>query len=251
METSTDRTERNSLGMAGFVVSLVGLVCSLGVLSPVGLIISLFALGRKPRGFAIAGVVIGALGTCGLVIGIVLLPLIAVMLVAAGLTTGGLALASLGGPGLEAQVEMAILGLNVEEHQKRANRYPTTLAEGTTKIDPASELRIDAWKRPYVYACAPDGSAFRLYSLGPDGQPDTADDLESELVKQMLGQRGVAMPSTPQAPAPPATQSPSSESPAPEQSPEPPTSEKEQSKPKEEQEPAPVPPPAPTTPPTP
>ncbi len=52
----------NGLGVAGFVVSLVG-VFTLGLLCPVGLLLSLMALLRSPRGFAFAGVVIGLLGT--------------------------------------------------------------------------------------------------------------------------------------------------------------------------------------------
>jgi hypothetical protein len=53
---------QNGLGIAGFVTSLVG-VLTCGVLSPVGLILSLIALVKPPRGFAIAGTVIGIVGS--------------------------------------------------------------------------------------------------------------------------------------------------------------------------------------------
>src|SRR5688572_25362426 len=53
---------QNGLGIAGFITSLVGWI-SCGVLSPIGLILSLIALGKQPRGFAIAGAIIGALGS--------------------------------------------------------------------------------------------------------------------------------------------------------------------------------------------
>ena len=46
--------ETNGLGVAGFVVSLAGLLLTGGLLSPVGVVISLIALGRRPRGFAVA-----------------------------------------------------------------------------------------------------------------------------------------------------------------------------------------------------
>ena len=57
--------ETNGLGIAGFVISLVGVAGTGGLLCPVGLIVSLIALGKQPRGFAVAGIVLGALGTCG------------------------------------------------------------------------------------------------------------------------------------------------------------------------------------------
>jgi hypothetical protein len=53
----------NGLGIAGFIVSLVGLVATCGVLCPLGLLLSLFGLLKRPRGFAIAGTLIGLVGT--------------------------------------------------------------------------------------------------------------------------------------------------------------------------------------------
>ncbi|MEO0474463.1 MAG: DUF4190 domain-containing protein [Planctomycetota bacterium] len=53
----------NALGIAGFVVSLSGLVVCMGLICPVGLVLSLIALTKEPRGFAIAGTILGALGT--------------------------------------------------------------------------------------------------------------------------------------------------------------------------------------------
>ena len=53
----------NGLGIAGFIVSLVGIVVTCGALCPLGLLLSLFALLKRPRGFAIAGTIIGLVGT--------------------------------------------------------------------------------------------------------------------------------------------------------------------------------------------
>src|SRR5690554_6565755 len=59
----------NGLGVAGFITSLVGtLLC--GTLAPLGLLLSFFALFKRPRGFAIAGVIIKLFGTA-LIAGIV------------------------------------------------------------------------------------------------------------------------------------------------------------------------------------
>src|ERR1043165_9168202 len=57
----------NGLGIAGFVVSLVG-IFTLGLLCPIGLLLSFIALFRAPRGFAIAGLIIGLLGSLELTI---------------------------------------------------------------------------------------------------------------------------------------------------------------------------------------
>ena len=54
--------DENGLGLASFIVSIIGLV-SAGILSPVGAVMGLIAIRREPRGFAIAGLVIGLLGS--------------------------------------------------------------------------------------------------------------------------------------------------------------------------------------------
>jgi len=53
----------NGLGVAGFIVSLIGLVATCGLLCPLGLFLSLLALFKRPRGFAFAGAVLGLAGT--------------------------------------------------------------------------------------------------------------------------------------------------------------------------------------------
>jgi len=52
----------NGLGTAGFIISLFGLL-TCGILAPIGLMFSLVGLVKAPRGFAIAGSVLGALGS--------------------------------------------------------------------------------------------------------------------------------------------------------------------------------------------
>lgn len=59
-------SETNGLGIAGFVVSLIGIL-TCGVPSIVGLGFSLLALRKKPKGFAIAGVILGVIGLLELV----------------------------------------------------------------------------------------------------------------------------------------------------------------------------------------
>jgi hypothetical protein len=61
-EDRWDQPDGNGLGLASFIVSLVGLI-SAGILSPVGAIMGLIAMRREPKGFAIAGFVLGLLGS--------------------------------------------------------------------------------------------------------------------------------------------------------------------------------------------
>ena len=73
------RTSENLVGMIGFVLSIVSLLFFFGVASPISLCVSLFGLKKEPRGFAIAGTIISALGTallCCLIIVICFAPLI-------------------------------------------------------------------------------------------------------------------------------------------------------------------------------
>jgi hypothetical protein len=63
-------SQDNNLGTAGFVISLVGIL-SCGFLSPVGAILSLMALNKEPKGLAIAGLVIGILGSAWVVVALI------------------------------------------------------------------------------------------------------------------------------------------------------------------------------------
>src|SRR5688572_31071314 len=57
----------NGLGVAGLIVSIVGwLTC--GLLCPIGVLLSLFGLFKRPRGLAIAGLVVGLAGSLFLVV---------------------------------------------------------------------------------------------------------------------------------------------------------------------------------------
>ena len=56
------RQEGNPLALAAFICSLIGFFSG-GILSPIGVILALFALGKHPRGFAIAALILGLLGS--------------------------------------------------------------------------------------------------------------------------------------------------------------------------------------------
>lgn len=194
--TTRSAEQTNGLGLAGFIVSLVGLI-SCGLLSPIGFIMSLFAVRREPKGFAITGIVLGALGSCGIIATLVFLPFI-FLGAAAGV------LGALGNPAMGTEIRLNILEAMVEQHEDRTGSLPTALTD-LQNLDPTSRLLTDGWKNPVHFELTPDGHSFVLFSAGPDGIPGTPDDIHSD---------DSARPSSGSAPtpAPAPTESDSSES---------------------------------------
>lgn len=60
-EHAGQRGGTNGLGLAGFIVSIVGLI-SCPLIALVGLVLSAFGMRKEPRGLAIAGLVLGIIG---------------------------------------------------------------------------------------------------------------------------------------------------------------------------------------------
>jgi len=65
-----DGEQKNTIGLVGFIVSLASIIscCSL---APIGLLLSFIGLFKAPRGFAIAGTVIGAVFSLIFLLGVV------------------------------------------------------------------------------------------------------------------------------------------------------------------------------------
>jgi len=169
-------TPSNSLGLAGFICSLVGLACTVGLLSPVGLILSLIALKDEPKGFAIAGVVLGALGSCGALVMVFIFPVAIIgMLLAFGI--GVAFLAPLLGDAFVAQVEMARLDQKIGQYETaNAGALPADLGSLPSVTQ---DLLTDPWGNPYQFDLTTPTAdrPFRLFSKGPDGIAGTADDI--------------------------------------------------------------------------
>lgn len=163
-----ERAESNPLGLAGFIVSLVGL-CSGGALSPIGLILSAVAVFRRPRGFAIAGLVLGALGVAWVVL---LAAIVGVAMLAAVL------LGMVEGRGaLETAVDgWKIRDAIVEYHEDHGD-WPADIGQ-VSGVEPG---RLeDRWGRPYHIEIDDERHELRLVSDGPDGEAGTDDDINVE-----------------------------------------------------------------------
>jgi hypothetical protein len=154
----------NGLGIAGFIVSLLGLLGTCGLLSPVGLLLSFIAMFKAPRGFAIAGVVLGLIGS--------ILAIIAVFFI--GLATIGAAVGI--GTALKpakATMDMLVLARDVQDQLDNGNPMPPDL-----KSLPGvrSHQLQDPWGHPY-HLVAKKNNEFQIASDGPDGKAGTSDDV--------------------------------------------------------------------------
>jgi hypothetical protein len=158
----------NGLGIAGFIISLAGLMTG-GILSPIGLILSLVALGRRPRGFAIAGVVLGAVGSCGVIVAIVAILVLGLATVAAGF---GLALMS-NPEKAEISLEMVHIAKAVAEYKQQNHYVPASL----NLLHLPENIQKDPWGNEYHYEVLSEGKSFDIISAGADKKFDTGDDV--------------------------------------------------------------------------
>ncbi len=161
----------NTLGLVGFIVSLASII-TCGIAAPIGLILSIVGLFKNPKGFAIAGTIIGALlSLFGLLIGI-------------GLVAAFLGLKSAGGV---IQQGMA-LGLGEQEIQKfyaQNHRLPDQQEFDQLLMASAGQMPglfggAGNFQVTYRYEIV-DPTTVRLTFPGFDQQMDTTDDIK-ELV---------------------------------------------------------------------
>ena len=157
--------QRNGMGLAGFIISLVGF-CTGGLLSPIGLVLSFIAMFRKPRGLAIAGFVIGLIGSIFTVVFIALVGIATIVAVVTGLVAGRGA--------LETTVDGLKIRDAVDAVHDDTGAWPTGVGE-LTGLDP--DALQDRWGHPYHVEIDGDAGTLRIVSDGPDGQADTMDDI--------------------------------------------------------------------------
>lgn len=138
----------NVLGIVGFVLAFC--------LSPLGLLLSLIALASRPRGFAIAGVIVGLIGSS-------IWALFGVAAVGA---------ARSGVFQTFAEFQGARLKLDEYAQQNNGAAAPNLAAAGLS-----GDALVDYWGTPYGYEVGPDGKSWTFTVVGPDKTPGTADDL--------------------------------------------------------------------------
>ena len=154
----------NPLGVVGFVLSF----CT----GPVGLIISLIALRKQPRGLAIAGVVIGSLttlvgGCCGL----------AFYLVAPFVK-----------PALTTVEHFGVVKSAVDVYYtKHDKRLPKSIDD----LNLSTDSRLDGWGTQMRFEPGADGKSWKLVAASADKAFDTEDDmvLESGMTDQEVSEQ--------------------------------------------------------------
>jgi hypothetical protein len=169
----------NNLGLAGFVTSLLGLI-SCGVLSPIGLLLSLIGLTKQPRGFAIAGTIIGLIGS--------------IFLVVAGV---GFVMAMMGlgvaaktfGEDLAAH-QAALQAYSQIQQQKQAGKTLDTNAASVI-----ASAHKDPWGTPLRAEIAADGT-LTIITAGRDKKFDTPDDVRFDKTKLLADITATTMPAT-------------------------------------------------------
>lgn len=140
----------NPLGIVGFILSFC--------LSPLGLLISLFALFKAPRGFAIGGVIVGLIGT---VIWAVL---------GAGVYFGAGPMREM----FQAVSRVESTRQAIEAYQARNDgALPEDLA--ALGLEPATTT--DPWGTPFRFQRSEDGASYTLTIAGPDGTFDDGKDV--------------------------------------------------------------------------
>ncbi|HVZ93643.1 MAG TPA: type II secretion system protein GspG [Phycisphaerales bacterium] len=132
--------------------ALVGFILSFCV-SPVGLILSLVSLMWRPRGFAIAGVIIGLIGTA-------IWTAVGVFAVNIGKTVA-----------TYTELNHAVIAVQKDLEAKKSadSKYPSDLAGITAGTDP--------WGTALRYEPSADGAGYTLVSAGRDKSFDTMDDM--------------------------------------------------------------------------
>lgn len=154
------RPASNGMGVAGFVCSLLGLL-SCGLLSPFGLLFSFIGMFKAPRGLAVAGFVMGVIGSAWIFVAVFFVG-IAAIAAALGLED---AAATVKHVSDAAQIHQAII------EYERANGSPPADLDALGLDD---ALRLDGWGQPYHIEYA-DGMV-TIISNGPDMMPGTDDD---------------------------------------------------------------------------
>ena len=167
--------QQNTLAIVGLVVSVLGLLGSGGLLCPIGLIISLIALGKPyGRGWAIGGVVVGLLGTC-MGVAVIFIAgaaiVVAITIVVAGV--GLFALAATQGENIEVSADMLSIADKVVIYEAENSSLPADL----DALDIDMPTLTDPWGNPYRYILTERKPGFEITSWGADGQPATDDDI--------------------------------------------------------------------------
>ena len=101
------------------------------------------------------------------------------------------------------------LVIALDAYRADAGEYPATLQAFVGHPVPTRLINIQDHHatlfsmRPYEYHVAPDGLSFDLFSIGPDREPGTEDDVRPVLPDSLLSRTGYRAARPPSRPSPP------------------------------------------------
>lgn len=153
------RRKSNTYGILGCLFSILG-IFTFGLASPIGLLLSLVGMTRRPRGAATVGLVLGGLGTAFLAF------------------AGWAAMAGFSAVEYDRQVAQTQIALargvdEIEQFHSKQDELPHGITGNKTLISAGLK---DAWGNELRYDRL-DENNFVVRSAGPDEQFDTSDDL--------------------------------------------------------------------------
>lgn len=152
-----ERPKSNPLAIVGFVLAFC--------LPPIGLLLSFIALFRAPRAFAVAGIIVGIIGSAILgVFGVWAIPL-----------------------GLRVS-EVVVDGTKVKEAAAAYVGTNSAPPPDLSSLHLPTEFTVDPWGQAYRFTPG-DAGSWTLASAGMDGAWDTADDfmLDDTMDEQEMG----------------------------------------------------------------
>jgi len=165
--------EGNGLGVAGFFIAGTGLFIPTGIIALLGLLVSLVALGKAPRGFAGMGVLIGLFGTVVwiAITGVAILGAVAIGVSA--VLAGAAAFILMQPEVIEVTSDMVNVTIAALEYEDKHDALPDDL----DAMDLSLSTRTDPWGNPYRYMIVEHEPGFDVVSSGSDGIMGTDDDL--------------------------------------------------------------------------
>ncbi len=141
------KASSNTLGLVGFILAFC--------LSPIGLLLSLIGLGKTPRGFAVAGVIVGLIGTA----------------IWAVVGYGIFVVGSMAMDVKKSADAISAMQASIEGAKSADGMYPADLS--------GVSGNADIFGNPYEYERSADGKGYLLTAKGKDGQFGTEDDFST------------------------------------------------------------------------
>jgi hypothetical protein len=163
----------NGLGVAGFFIAAIGILIPTGIVALLGLLVSLVALGKAPRGFAGMGVLIGLIGTA-VWMAITGVAIVGALAIGVGAVLfGSVAFVLMQPEIIEVSADMVNVTIAAYEYEDKHGSMP----DGLDSLGLSVSATTDPWGNPYRYVITEDDLGFDVISSGSDGIMGTDDDL--------------------------------------------------------------------------